>query len=227
MTTSKLFRNRFLFDPNDGGGSGAGDDGNQGADKKYTQEDVNRMMASQAKNITAKLEATFDAKLKQLNAGFETKKEELIQQGKDLAGETAAQEAERKLKAGQESLDRQKAELKKQQDEQAQQSALASTQSLLAEKGLPTDLGQYLADTDETVRANNVDVFADFFGKAVDEAADKKVAGNNTPKAGGQGGGGSEGSSVTKEDYGKMSLPERMKFAADYPDDYKALMAKK
>lgn len=230
MKTLSRFNSLRRFDTNNPAGGSNNGDGGDGAgktpdaSKKYSQEDVNHMMATKAKETEAKVKQDMQSEIDQLKADFESKKNELIEEGKKRAGETASEAAQRKLKAQQEELDREKAEIEKSKAEQAKQNALTSTQSLLTKKGLPADFANYLADTDEDVRTNNVESFADIFKKQVDKAKDDALKGKSNPSTGNGAGVGS--SKVTADDFQKMSLSDRMKFANDYPDDYKALTNK-
>lgn len=208
-----------------GGGDGSNGAGKApDASKKYSQEDVNRMMATKAKETETKVKQDMQDQIDQLKADFENQKAGLIEEGKKRAGETASEAAQRKLKAQQEELEREKAEIEKSKAEQAKQNALTSTQSLLAKQGLPTDFASYLADTDEDVRTNNVHAFVDYFKEAVNKAKDEELKGKSNPNAGS--GAGAGNSNVTLEKFHKMGLAERMKFANDFPDDYKALTNK-
>lgn len=218
---------RFNEDNPTGGGEGGNGAGKApDENKKYSQEDVNRMMATKAKETETKVKQDMQTQIDQLKADFESQKADLIEEGKKRAGETASEAAQRKLKAQQEQLDREKAEIEKSKAEQAKQNALTSTQSLLTKKGLPADFANYLADPDEDVRTNNVEAFADYFKEQVAKAKDEELKGTANPSAGNGAGAGAGKSNVTADDFKKMSLSERMKFANDYPDDYKAFTNK-
>lgn len=205
------------FDENDGGGAG----GNGGSDeKKYTQADLNRIVASSVKEAVAKSDAKHQAEIKQLQDDFDQQKDDLINQGKELAGETAQQEAERKFNAQQESLQRQIDDFNKEKAKTQAQMALNNACDLLKAKGLPEDMAEYLSDVDPEVLKNNVEKFEQTFNGQLEQAVDDKLKGTHTPGAGGQSGSGENPTVKTKEEFEKLSLGERMQFASDFPETY-------
>ncbi|WP_282804032.1 capsid assembly scaffolding protein Gp46 family protein [Secundilactobacillus kimchicus] len=217
-TVDKKFNALRRFDGDNGGGAGGNGDGDE---KKYTQVDLNRVVASSVKEALAKADAKHQTDIKKLQDDFDKQKDDLINQGKKLAGETAQQEAERKFNAQQESLQRQIDDFNKEKAKTQAQMALNSTRDLLKAKGLPEDMAEYLSDVDPEVLKNNVEKFEKTFNGRLEQAVDDKLKGTHNPGAGGQGGSGEKPTVKTKEEFEKMTLGDRMQFAADFPETYR------
>lgn len=114
-----MLKLRKFYDASDDnqGGQGAdpdtsqtGGSDNQGGEAKYTQAEVNKMIAASVNQATDKVSKEFQAKLDDQKSQFDATKDDLIEQGKQLAGESATEEAERKAKAREERLDRREKE---------------------------------------------------------------------------------------------------------------------
>ena len=75
------------------------------------------------------------------------------------------------------------------------------------------------SDVKEDVRNNNLDKFTNLFNKAVQEAVEKKVTGNQSPQNGGQ----QFNASMTREDFAQMSLEEQTNLYRQNPDLYNKL----
>lgn len=188
--------------------------------KTYTQEDVNRMMSSKAKETESKLQANFQAQIEELTNKFAAQKDDLIKKGEERAKMDADQRAKAELEDQKAEMERQKSEFEKQMDEFKSQRALADTKEALVDAGLPKEFAGYLSDVDSTKRADNIKKFNDAFNKAVDEAVDKRVSGTKTPDAGGSQSEASSSIKVpkTKQEFFSMPQPDQLAVLKDHPD---------
>ena len=183
--------------------------------KKYTQENVDKMMAAK----DAELRKDFEKQIADLKADFAKQKNDLIDQGKQLAGETAQQEAQRKLDAMKESLDRKTKEITQKELELKQKNALTATKQLLSDKKLPISFAEQLADVDPDVRQNNVEKFAESWQAELNKQIEDKVKGTHTPQSGSQ----NTNTNVTAEQFAQMGITQRMALATSNPDLYNSL----
>lgn len=186
---------------------------------KYTQDDLNRMMAAKAKEQHDKDQADLQKQLDALQAKFDSQKEDLIEQGKQFAGETAQQAAERQLKAREERVARKEKEQQKKDKEQREKDALNAAKELLTKHKLPTSFANYVKDPDKDVLANNVEKVAETWKQHVDTAVQDKVKGQVNPQTGGQ----TIPDNVTKADFAKMDVSQRMELYTKNPQLYKQL----
>lgn len=183
-------------------------------DKKYTQDDVNRMMAAKDKEMQQKLDDEKAKYQSQINSDFEAKKNDLIEQGKQLAGETAQQEYDRKLKAKEEVIQRKSDDLDKREQAYKQRDALEATEKLLADKKIHKRFAKQLTDLDEATRTNNVEEFAEAWTEALNQGIDAKVTGTKTPQTGSA----SIPATITKDDFNKLSVSEQMQAVSEHPE---------
>ncbi|WP_203621926.1 DUF4355 domain-containing protein [Apilactobacillus nanyangensis] len=188
--------------------------------KTYTQEDVNRMMSSKAKETESKLQANFQAQIEELTNKFAAQKNDLIKKGEERAKMDADQRAKAELADREEEINRQKAEIEKTVNELKSKQALSDTKEALVDAGLPKEFAGYLSDVDSTKRADNIKEFSAAFTKAVDEAVDKRVSGTKTPDAGGSQSEASSSIKVpkTKQEFFSMPQPDQLAVLKDHPD---------
>lgn len=188
--------------------------------KTYTQEDVNKMMASKAKESESKLQAKFQAQIEELTNKFAAQKNDLIKKGEERAKMDADQRAKAELADREEEINRQKAEIEKTVNELKSKQALSDTKEALVDAGLPKEFAGYLSDVDSTKRADNIKEFSAAFTKAVDEAVDKRVSGTKTPDAGGSQSEASSSIKVpkTKQEFFSMPQPDQLAVLKDHPD---------
>lgn len=188
--------------------------------KTYTQEDVNKMMSSKAKETESKLQATFQAQIDELTKQFDAQREDLIKKGEDRAKMDADERAKAELEDQKAEIERQKSEFEKQMDEFKSQRALADTKEALVDAGLPKEFANYLSDVNSTTRANNIKTFTETFNKAVDEAVDKRVSGTKTPDAGSSSQESSSSINIpkNKQEFFAMSQPDQLAVLREHPD---------
>ncbi|GAY74271.1 capsid assembly scaffolding protein Gp46 family protein [Lentilactobacillus kosonis] len=166
-------------------------------DKKYTQADVNRMMSAKSDEITKTYEQKIADLRKEMTDQFTSQREELIEQGKKLAGETAEQEAQRKLQTQLDQLNSQKDQLAQQAQHYKEIEAVQATEQLLKDKGIPTSFAKNLSDLDETSRQQNVEMFANAWQENLNQAVQDKLKGQDNP----QSGNGAVDTSISKDDF--------------------------
>lgn len=196
--------------------------------KSYTQDDINRMMAAKAKEVTEKLNKQHEEELKQAKSFAADERQKLMDEGAKRAQMTAEQKAQADLEDRQKEIDRQKAEFQKTMDEFKEKQALSDTKDALIDAGLPKEFANFLSSVDEDTRNQNVSNFADLYNKSVNEAVDKRVAGKKTPDSG--------VSTTSKTEYKipsnkrelmSMPLREQQQFMDDYPDRANALLSQR
>lgn len=184
--------------------------------KTYTQDDINRMMASKSKEVESK----FQAKIEELTNKFNSQKDDLIKKGEERAKMNADQRAKAELADREAEIERQKSEFEKQMDEFKYQRALADTKEALVDAGLPKEFANYLSDVDSTKRADNIKQFSDAFKRAVDDAVDKRVSGTKTPDAGSSQSENSSSIKVPKDkqEFFNMPQPDQLAVLKEHPD---------
>lgn len=196
--------------------------------KSYTQDDINRMMAAKAKEVTAKLQKQHEEELKQAKSFSADERQKLMDEGAKRAKMTADEQAQAALADREAEINRQKAEIEKTMNEFKEKQALSDTKEALIDVGLPKEFANFLSSVDEDTRNQNVSNFADLFNKSVNEAVDKRVAGKKTPDSG--------VSTTSKTDYKipsnkrelmSMPLREQQQFMDDYPDRANALLSQR
>ncbi|CAI2698726.1 hypothetical protein AKUA2103_PHAGE100370 (plasmid) [Apilactobacillus kunkeei] len=184
--------------------------------KTYTQDDINRMMASKSKEVESK----FQAQIEELTNKFNAQKDDLIKKGEERAKMDADERAKAELADREAEIERQKSEFEKQMDEFKSQRALADTKEALVDAGLPKEFANYLSDVDSTKRADNIKQFGDAFNRAVDEAVDKRVSGTKTPDAGSYQSENSSSIKVPKDkqEFFNMPQPDQLAVLKEHPD---------
>lgn len=196
--------------------------------KSYTQDDINRMMAAKAKEVTAKLQKQHEEELKQAKSFSADERQKLMDEGAKRAKMTADEQAQAALADREAEINRQKAEIEKTMNEFKEKQALSDTKEALIDVGLPKEFANFLSSVDEDTRNQNVSNFADLYNKSVNEAVDKRVAGKKTPDSG--------VSTTSKTDYKipsnkrelmSMPLREQQQFMDDYPDRANALLSQR
>lgn len=184
---------------------------------KYSQEQVNKMMAAKAKETEGKFQAQID----ELTKKFAAQKDDLIKKGEELAKMDADERAKAELADRQADVERQRSQLKKELDEFKSQRALADTKEALVDAGLPKELAKHLSDVDVDKRSTNIAEFKELFNKAVADAVDAKVSGKKTPETGKNSQPTSDTPEVTQADWDKMSVAERTAFRQSSPENMK------
>lgn len=196
--------------------------------KSYTQDDINRMMAAKAKEVTAKLQKQHEEELKQAKSFSADERQKLMDEGAKRAKMTADEQAQAALADREAEINRQKAEIEKTMNEFKEKQALSDTKEALIDVGLPKEFANFLSSVDEDTRNQNVSNFADLFNKSVNEAVDKRVSGKKTPDSG--------VSTTSKTNYKipsnkrelmSMPLREQQQFMDDHPDDANALLSQR
>lgn len=180
--------------------------------KTYTQDDIGKMMAAKAKEVESNLQEDFENKLKQ-------KEQEWLEKGEKRAGMNASEKAQADLEEQRQALKEQQDRLQEKLDEANRKDALAATKTALTDKHIPAEFAEFISDVKEDVRNNNLDKFTSLFNKAVQEAVEKKVTGNQSPQNGGQ----QFNASMTREDFAQMSLEEQTNLYRQNPDLYNKL----
>lgn len=168
-----------LFEADKGGGVGGagesvpapetesqGSENNQG-EKMFTRAELAGAAKSQVEQALSKFK---DDELPSL-----LKSE--YEKGKQEAGMSEQEKAEQAKSEHERELDEREAKLNKRE-------AVSATQSLLADKALPSGFADFLASTDEDQRTTRVNEFADAFNKAVQEAVLKKTEGKREQVSG-------------------------------------------
>ena len=182
------------------------------AGKTYTQDDIGKMMAAKAKEVESNLKDDFEKELKQ-------KEQEWLEKGEKRAGMNASEKAQADLEEQRKALKEQQDRLQEKLDEANRKDALAATKTVLTDKHIPAEFAEFISDVKEDVRNNNLDKFTNLFNKAVQEAVEKKVTGNQSPQSGGQ----QFNASLTHNDFVKMSLEEQTNLYRQNPDLYNKL----
>ena len=180
--------------------------------KTYTQDDIGKMMAAKAKEVESNLKDEFQKQL-------EEKKQEWLEKGEKRAGMNASEKAQADLEEQRQALKEQQDRLQEKLDEANRKDALAATKTALTDKHIPAEFAEFISDVKEDVRNNNLDKFTNLFNKAVQEAVEKKVTGNQSPQNGGQ----QFNASMTREDFAQMSLEEQTNLYRQNPDLYNKL----
>ncbi|MEK2588747.1 DUF4355 domain-containing protein [Lentilactobacillus buchneri] len=180
--------------------------------KTYTQDDIGKMMAAKAKEVESNLQDDFENKLKQ-------KEQEWLEKGEKRAGMNASEKAQADLEEQRQALKEQQDRLQEKLDEANRKDALAATKTALTDKHIPAEFAEFISDVKDDVRNNNLDKFTNLFNKAVQEAVEKKVTGNQSPQNGGQ----QFNASMTRDDFAQMSLEEQTNLYRQNPDLYNKL----
>ncbi|MCW4398099.1 DUF4355 domain-containing protein [Lentilactobacillus parabuchneri] len=182
------------------------------AGKTYTQDDIGKMMASKAKEVESNLRDQFQKELEQ-------KEQEWLEKGEKRAGMNASEKAQADLEEQRQAIKEQQDRLQEKLDEANRKDALAATRTVLTDKHIPAEFAEFISDVKEDVRNNNLDKFVNLFNKAVQEAVENKVTGNQSPQNGGQ----QFNASMTREDFAQMSLEEQTNLYRQNPDLYNKL----
>lgn len=193
--------------------------------KTYTQEDINKMMASKDKEVRASIEQEYKDKLAQASKMSADERKKIMDEGAKRAQMTADEKAKAELADRQKELESQKAEFEQRMKALDERQALSDTKEALVDAGLSKDFASFLSSTDEETRSNNIKGFTEAFNKAVDEAVDKRVSGKKNPDTGST----TKPSSgykvpTTKDELFNMPLKEQQEFLNDNPEQARALM---
>lgn len=174
------------------------------ATAKYTQEDVNRMMAAKAKEVQASAVGVSDSQ-----------KAEWLAEGEKRAGMSAQEKAEAALGDQRKALEEQSNKLQARLDEADRRDALATTRTELTAKGIPAEFADFISEVDDDARNANLTKFGDLFKAAVDKAVDERVKGKVTPQTGA-----ATGTQTSPTEFSKLTLSQQMALAAQDPQAY-------
>lgn len=179
---------------------------------KYTQEDVNKMMAAKAKEVESSVQSALAGQL-------EEQKSQWLAEGEKRAGMSAQEKAQASLQDERQALQEQQDRLQARLDEADKRDALTATRSALTASHIPIEFADYLSDIKEDVRNNNVTKFGALFKAAIEQAVDERVKGTVTPQTGGA----TTTQSISTTDFSKLSLEQRMALAQKDPAAYTKL----
>ena len=140
-----------------------GDDKKGGDSKTFTQEDVDRIV----KERLAKAEKKFEDRL-------------------NKAVSDAIADYERKSKLSDEDKAKEEEQMKLREIEERERNAAlkenrADARELMQEKGIPTNLVDWVVDVDPEKTRENIEALGEAFHKAVSEAVEMKLAGTTPP----------------------------------------------
>lgn len=111
---------------------------------------------------------------------------------------------------------------KKQFEDQKREFALlqnkVQAQTILAEKGLPLAMVEYIVADDAETMMNRIESFELMFNSAVNDVVSKRIA-SPTPKAAG-----ASQTGLTKESFNKMSIAQQAELYRTNPNLYKTLV---
>ncbi|KRM91592.1 capsid assembly scaffolding protein Gp46 family protein [Fructilactobacillus florum] len=191
---------------------------------KYTQADMDKAMASKAKEYDTKYAAEIEKLKAENETAIEQAKKEAKADGMKAGEERAKMTATEKAKAEyQDKLDefnQKQEEFKSQQEEFEKQNALIATRKLLQDKKLPDSFANMLSSTDEETRKKNVEEFAKSYQSGIDKAVAEKTKGAGTPQAGGAP---IDTTHITAEEFGKMNYDQQMTLYQQDADLYHKL----
>lgn len=218
-----MLKNLTKYDLDNGanGGNNGSDDKKPetGAEKKYTQDDVNKMMAAKDHEVSAK----FESQITDLKNQLEQAKKDAYQDGLTKGEERAKMSAEERAKAEladerkQIEADKQKVEADKKQQAHAKQ--VAKIKEALEAKGVPTYAADSLIDEDPEKQQANVDNAVKEFQAALEKQTTEKLKGTKNP----QNGVAINSGKITKDQFDRMSLEEQTQLYRTNPDLYKQL----
>ncbi|WP_204120275.1 capsid assembly scaffolding protein Gp46 family protein [Levilactobacillus wangkuiensis] len=183
--------------------------------KAYTQEDVNKMMAAKAKEVEKQHEDEWSKQQEEL-------KNKYLSEGESRAQMTAEQKAAAEIEDQRKALEAQQAAADKRDVEQQRKDELNETRELLIKEGLPVSLAANLTAPKEEQRLANVKAFKDSMTGAVDAEIAKRSKGKVDPQNG-SGAGGTKLGEVTKEEFDRMGVDDRMKLYRENKDLYQKL----
>lgn len=157
---------------NDGNGNGQGEieKGSQdqnGSEKTFTQEDLNKILSDRLAKERAKWEKDFQTKLQEAKTEAEK-----------LAKMNAEQKAEYERQKREEELARRESEITRRE-------LRATALETLAEKGLPKTLADILNYTDAESTNNSIEAVEKAFREAVEAAVNERLKGTPPSKGGG------------------------------------------
>ncbi|MFC6180012.1 DUF4355 domain-containing protein [Lactiplantibacillus daowaiensis] len=173
---------------------------------KYTQEDVNRMMAAKASEVEASL-----------NGDLQKQKDDWLAEGEKRAGMSAQEKAEAAIQDQRDALKAQSDQLQARLDAADKRDALATTKEALTDKNIPAGFAEFVSDTNDDVRNANLMKFSELFASAVAKAVDERVKGKTNPQTGSA----TVSQNMTQADFSKLSLSEQMALATKDPEGYK------
>lgn len=189
--------------------------------KTYQQEDINRMMAAQAKELTAKLQKEHEEELKKAKSFSADERQKIMEEGAKRAQMTADEQAQAALADREAEINRQKAELEKTISELKAKQALSDTKDALMDAGLPKEFANYLSDVDDDKRSQNISDFKQIYDKAVADGVDAKISGKKTPETGKTSQPTQNASTITQADWDKMNTREQTAFRQSSPENMK------
>jgi len=135
---------------------------------------------------------------------------------------TAEQKAAAEIEDQRKALEAQQAAADKRDVEQQRKDELNETRELLIKEGLPVSLAANLTAPKEEQRLANVKAFKDSMTGAVDAEIAKRSKGKVDPQNG-SGAGGTKLGEVTKEEFDRMGVDDRMKLYRENKDLYQKL----
>lgn len=183
--------------------------------KTYTQEDVNKMMAAKAKEVAKQHEDEWSKQQEEL-------KNKYLSEGESRAQMTAEQKAAAEIEDRRKALEAQQAAADKRDAEQKRTADLNETRELLIKEGLPVSLAANLTAPNEAQRLTNIKAFKDSMTGAVDAEIAKRSKGKIDPQNGSDAGNSKIGE-VTKEEFDRMGVDDRMKLYQENKDLYEKL----
>lgn len=167
-------------------------------EKTFTQEEVNKIVAGR---LT-------EEKRKQ-----EEEKKKLVEDAKkkeELAKLSEKERAEKQLE-----LDRQ--EIEKERKELQKMKLINQAEKILSEKGIPSDLAEYLVTDEDESTFENIKKVNEVWNKAIERTVTEKLKGDTPKKS-------TESKNITKKDLDKMGYMQRLNFKQQNPDEYKKIM---
>lgn len=193
-------------------------------EKKYTQDDVDRMMAAKDKETSAKSAGQIEDLQKQLEDAKTTSYQDGLNEGMEKGEKRAQMSAEEKAKA--DLKDREDALTKREKDiadkeaREKRDAKVKDIQAKMAEKKLPklfSDLAVTLVDQDDEAVAAKIDEYAKQNQELLDEHDKKKLEGKNNPASGNQH---VDFSGMTQEKFDGLTMEQQMKLHQEQPDVY-------
>ncbi len=175
---------------------------------KYTQEDVNKMMAAKANEVKTAL-----------SDDLRQQKNDWLAEGEKRAGMSAQEKAEAALQDQRDAIKEQADRLQARLDAADKRDALAATKEVLADKNIPVGFAEFISATDEDIRNANLLKFGELFESALTKAVDERVKGKTNPQTGTS----TVSQDMSATDFSKLSIGERMALATKDPTLYAQL----
>ncbi|MEJ6401026.1 capsid assembly scaffolding protein Gp46 family protein [Nicoliella lavandulae] len=186
---------------------------------KYTQDQVNKMLAQKDKESYEKgrNEALDSFKDKTIFTSDEltAKRNEWLKKGEERAAMSAEEKAKAAFKDQQDSLAAEKQKVAEDRQSMASERAVYSAQSELSKLGLDTNLASFVADVDSDKQSEKIKALQDAFTKSNDEATKKALEGKENPQSGDN----SQGGAPKDKKVEDMTLAEQMAYYNEHPDE--------